>query len=166
MAKISLQEILVEKYGTDVIAFTKTHPEFGVFSNFKGGVEQKFQAAKFSHNPEHQKLIMAATPAKAKYLGSSRCKKAKLSPGQCTIWNIERVNVMRALLREKFSEGTIYHTILVNTGNQTIVEKSPWDSKFSLPTSRLLSTTHLIIKLQAFGGVVARERERICWAKC
>ena len=114
--------------GENVIIFTKSHPEWGALSNFIGGVEHKFQAAKYEHDIEQYNAILnAKTPAQAKRLGGKRNGKP-LTLEQIKEWNIRRIDVMKKCIVEKFTIQNDYGELLLSTGNRYIIEKAYWDS--------------------------------------
>jgi len=117
-----------EIYGEGVIVFTKSDSKWGGLSNFKGGVEYKFQAEKYKHDIEHYNAILnAKTPSNAKYLGGKRGGKP-LTKEQIENWNDKRIEVMKKCIEDKFAQGSEYAKLLQSTGDNYIVEKAPWDS--------------------------------------
>lgn len=89
-------------------------------SNFTGGVEQKYQAAKCV-NPHERDFILKSTPSQAKRLGRT-CEMRE-------DWLEIRLHVMAKLVREKFSKEP-YRSLLLATGDEELVECNWWGDKF------------------------------------
>ena len=118
-----------------VIYFRGTKGKYGFLSNFalyeiKIGrklwptVEHYFQAQKFptSQTRHAEKIRKASTPREAKKLGTSRKVPIKAN------WDDIRDEVMRSALYQKFSVHTDIRLKLIATGDEELVEDSPWDS--------------------------------------
>jgi len=94
------------------------------FSNFYiepdgSFVEAEFQAAKHEGHPIRQAIIRrAATPGRAKKLG----RKWRLTEDELVAWNDRRVDVMVNLIDKKFDDWPELMQMLLNTGNDPIVE--------------------------------------------
>jgi ribA/ribD-fused uncharacterized protein len=86
-------------------------------------VEHYFQSAKFSDSDPlyAERVRIAATPASAKSLGSSRRHPL------CADWDALRVATMRRGLRAKFTQNTAHRDLLVSTGDRILVENAPRD---------------------------------------
>jgi len=84
-------------------------------------VENFYQAMK-TLDPEERKAIAAATPSIAKKLG----KKVKLRED----WESIKLSVMKYALKKKFAPGTSWHTKLMATGNEEIVELNNWNDVY------------------------------------
>ena len=97
---------------------TSFHDTF--LSNFQGGVEQQYQAAK-TDDLAQKAAILAASPAEAKKLG----RRVTMRPD----WEETKVDVMRGLLRHKFSEGSSYATQLLGTGDAQLIEGNTWGDR-------------------------------------
>lgn len=104
--------------GTDADAFS-------FLSNFyeHNGwtVEHHYQAAKTDHPAHAAKILAARTPGEAKRLG-------RAAPMRST-WEDEKVAVMLALLRVKFSDPELAQK-LDGTGNAYLVEGNTWGDRF------------------------------------
>jgi ribA/ribD-fused uncharacterized protein len=84
-------------------------------------LEHAYQAAK-TDDPIMKKAIREAkTPALAKRIGKS----VTLRPG----WNDVRVQTMRELVKQKFSN-PLLAAMLINTGNAELIEGNHWNDKF------------------------------------
>lgn len=108
------------------MTITRFEGEFAFLSNFfpvKGTtVEHRFQAAKTRDRNWQQRIMAAPTPGQAKRLGR-----------QCPMredWDSIRINVMRDLLRWKFTRGTELASQLLATGDQLLVEGNNWHDQF------------------------------------
>jgi ribA/ribD-fused uncharacterized protein len=119
----------------DVIAFRKTGEEFGGLSNMAPGypitllgqrirtAEALYQACRFPHLPDVQRMILAETsPMTAKmrskpHRGDSRAD-----------WDVVRVPIMKWCLRVKLANNwSSFSTLLLRTGDRPIVEDSRKD---------------------------------------
>lgn len=89
-------------------------------SNFVGGVEQAYQAAKCA-NQEDADNFLLMRPGEAKAAG----KKVKLRNG----WEKLKLTVMEDLIRDKFNHEP-YRSKLLATGDETIQEGNTWGDKF------------------------------------
>lgn len=115
--------------------FLRTTEEFGGLSNMAGGFplvvngldiftsEALYQACRFPHMPEVQRLIIAqASPMTAKM--KSKPYRLRSRPD----WNQVRVKVMRWCLRVKLAQNWArFSELLLATGNRPIVEASSRD---------------------------------------
>lgn len=115
--------------------FLRTTEEFGGFSNMAGGFplvvndlriftsEALYQACRFPHMPEIQRLIIAqASPMTAKM--KSKPYRRESRPD----WNRVRVKIMRWCLRVKLAQNwTKFGELLLATGSRSIVESSRKD---------------------------------------
>jgi N-glycosidase YbiA len=84
-------------------------------------VEHAYQAAKTLNEAERRHVRSAPTPAEAKARG-----------GQVTIrpdWNEVKVEVMRGLLRQKFSDAALRDRLL-RTAPRELVEGNTWGDQF------------------------------------
>lgn len=84
-------------------------------------VEHSYQSAKCTSLQERIVIQIAATPGKAKRLGH------KVT--MCQNWDAIRVDVMRSLLVQKFSNPSL-KDMLLNTGEQQLIEGNAWGDKF------------------------------------
>ena len=102
------------------------------FSNFYvepdgSHVEREFQAAKHEGHPIRQAIILrCAKPGKAKKLG----RKWRLTDDELVAWNNRRVDVMVNLIDKKFDDWPELAQILLNTGNDEIVEHNKHHDNF------------------------------------
>ncbi|MTJ09522.1 MULTISPECIES: NADAR family protein [unclassified Anabaena] len=114
------------------IYFYSTREEYGCFSNFSnhGFVldelywstsEHYFQAQKFVGTPYLEKLRLVKTPKEAAKMGRQRT--LPLRPD----WEKVKDNIMRNAVLCKFSTHANIKEILLSTGNEELVEKSPID---------------------------------------
>ena len=94
--------------------------EYRWLSNFIGGVEQKYQAAKCKHEEDAQK-ILRMKPGEAKRAG----RKVEMREN----WEEIKLTVMEDLLRSKFNSEP-FRTNLIKTGNMEIIEGNTWGDKF------------------------------------
>ncbi len=94
--------------------------EFRWLSNFVGGVEQKYQAAKCI-DPKDAEIILALSPGAAK-------RKGRVVPIRSD-WERVKLDVMKYFVLKKFSQEP-YKTLLLNTGNQEIQEGNYWHDTF------------------------------------
>ncbi len=100
--------------------------EFAFLSNFYAlpnglTLEHYYQAAKTLDPQARVAILRASTPGRVKRLGQH----TPLRPH----WNEMRVNVMRALLRKKFSDPALGR-LLRDTGAQVLIEGNTWHDTF------------------------------------
>jgi N-glycosidase YbiA len=117
------------------IYFYKVWQPFGCFSNFSphgieihgiywSTVEHYYQAQKFVGSVDAVIIPViraATTPEEAAALG--RCSSRKLRSD----WDLVKTQVMREAVFKKFFTHTDIREILLNTGNEVLVENSPTD---------------------------------------
>ena len=117
------------------VVFRKTRETFGGLSNMAGGFplmvsgvrirtsEALYQACRFPHLPDVQRLIIAQrSPMTAKM------KSKPYRPDSRGDWNRVRVNVMRWCLRVKLAQNwEFFSKLLLDTGDRAIVEQSHKD---------------------------------------
>lgn len=85
--------------------------------------EHYFQAMKFPSDPDYAEQIrLAPTPNAAKKLGKSRAH--PLRPD----WNDIRLDVMYRALRAKAESSEHFSKLLIESGDATLIEASPFDS--------------------------------------
>lgn len=84
-------------------------------------VEHAFQGAKCFYMQDKERIAAQPTPGMAKKLG----RRVQMKPN----WNVERIEVMKVLLRLKFSDET-YRQRLLATGNAVLVEGNNWGDTF------------------------------------
>ena len=111
--------------------FLKTNERFGGLSNMAPGYplevngiairtsEALYQACRFPHRPEIQRMIFAErSPMTAKMRGKPFHNDSRLD------WNAVRVNIMRWSLRVKLAQNwEKFSSLLLQTGDMPIVEK-------------------------------------------
>jgi ribA/ribD-fused uncharacterized protein len=93
---------------------------FSFLSNFEGGVEQKYQAAKCV-NEEDREKILKMMPGQSKRAG----QKVKIRED----WEDVKLDIMYQLVKEKFSRGP-FRTMLLRTENMILEEGNNWGDKF------------------------------------
>jgi len=119
----------------DCVVFRKTNERFGGLSNMAPGFplevngirirssEALYQACRFPHKPEIQRLIIQQ--------GSPMTAKMKSKPhreGTRADWDAVRVNIMRWCLRVKLAQNwSKFSDLLLATGDRPIVEDSRKD---------------------------------------
>jgi ribA/ribD-fused uncharacterized protein len=84
-------------------------------------VEHYFQAMKFPGHELAEQIRMAAKPAIAKQLGRSRNVKLRED------WEEAKIEVMRAAVRKKFTTHPALTQLLLQTGDEELVEIAPGD---------------------------------------
>jgi len=118
------------------VVFLKTKETFGGLSNMAGGFplevngipirtsEALYQACRFPHLPEVQKLIISQkSPMTAKMKGKPHRRNSRPD------WDRVRVKVMRWCLRVKLAQNwSRFSRLLLKTGDRPIVEESRRDS--------------------------------------
>jgi type I restriction enzyme S subunit len=118
------------------IVFKKTKEAFGGLSNMAGGFplcvngiriltsEALYQACRFPHLPEVQKLIIAQkSPMTAKMKGKPHRASSRSD------WDLVRVKIMRWCLRVKLAQNwAAFSRLLLDTGDRPIVEESRRDA--------------------------------------
>lgn len=112
------------------IKFYKTADPYGAFNNFKKSpfylygrwwrnVEAAYQAQKPITIEECEMIWAAATPREAKDLG----QQVSLRPG----WDSIKFNIMKECVLAKFLQNPELKELLLSTGEEEIVENSPYD---------------------------------------
>ena len=94
--------------------------EFRFLSNFIGGVEQKYQAAKAAKEEDRDR-ILKMTPGEAK----RATRQVEIRPD----WDSVKVQVMEELVREKFSKEP-FKSLILKTGDEFIQEGNLWKDTF------------------------------------
>jgi N-glycosidase YbiA len=84
-------------------------------------VEHAYQAAKTLDGAERDHVRSASTPAEAK----ARGQQVTVRPD----WNDIKIDVMRALLRQKFAAGPLRDRLLA-TRPSALIEGNTWDDRF------------------------------------
>lgn len=85
-------------------------------------VEHAFQAAKTTNPNEREMVRLAATPVKAKRIG----RKVTLRHD----WEKVKIEIMRGLLVQKFSQDEMLREMLLSTGDWELIEGNTWGDKF------------------------------------
>jgi len=85
-------------------------------------VEHFFQAAKFPGHAHAERIRRAATPREAKRLGRTRQVKLRAD------WEQVKDDLMRRAVLAKFTQHADLRAILLDTGEEVLVENSPIDS--------------------------------------
>lgn len=85
-------------------------------------VEHAFQAAKTDDRKERIQIRLCLTAGQAKRMGRKCTRRDD--------WDDVRVMVMKQLLIQKFSVGTVAQRWLLNTGRQKLVEGNDWNDTF------------------------------------
>lgn len=89
-------------------------------------VEHAFQAAK-SRDPDYRERVRRATsPGAAKHFGKRVSREGGLRPD----WDEIRVEVMRGLVRQKFTRYPVLRARLLATGERELVEVNYWHDRF------------------------------------
>ena len=117
------------------IKFYTTKSEYGCFSNFsrhqiiiEGKVyktsEHWYQAQKFaSTDPEYaNKIRSASSPKEAAQLGREKRK-----PGMRKDWDKVKDDIMRKVVFKKFDTHPSARKVLLDTGDEELIEDSPSD---------------------------------------
>jgi N-glycosidase YbiA len=115
------------------VYFYSTEGIHGGFSNFsRHGFEKDghyyktnehyFQSMKFAHAPEHRDaVIQASTPKLAASIGRDRKRPLRED------WESVKDNIMREGVLAKFETHTDIRKILLDTGDEDIIENAPSD---------------------------------------
>lgn len=116
-----------------VIRFYETDKPYGCFSNFakypillKGKEwatsEHYFQAQKFAGTEHEEEIRLASTPMKAARMGRERNRPLRPDWEEC------KVQVMREALIAKIEQHPVIRSILLSTGDCTLVEHTSNDA--------------------------------------
>lgn len=115
-----------------MIRFYRVNDKYGEFSNFSPyeiyvlGMNWKtsehyFQARKFNNSDLIIKVMDAPTPKEAASIGRDRKNKI------CENWELIKLDVMREAIYAKFTQHNNLKKLLLSTGDEVIVEASPYD---------------------------------------
>src|SRR3954462_5708472 len=115
-----------------VIHFYSVSAEYGCFSNFsphpvqlKGKVwptsEHYFQAQKFAVHPDEEEVRQAGSPMIAARMGRSRKRPFRKD------WELVKLNVMREVVRAKFTQHPELMAVLLGTEDALLVEHTAND---------------------------------------
>lgn len=85
-------------------------------------VEHYFQAQKFPGTPYADKIRQASSPKQAKTLGRSRDVPIRQD------WESVKEDLMRKAVRRKFETHADIRQLLLETGDETLIENAPNDS--------------------------------------
>ena len=85
-------------------------------------VEHAYQAAKSMKYEDHKKIWECDTPGQAKKVG----RKLTLRPD----WDYKKLDMMLALVREKFANNRELRELLLATGEEELVEENYWKDTF------------------------------------
>lgn len=152
-------------YRADSIVFLKTEEAFGGLSNMAGGFslcvngidirtsEALYQACRFPHLPEVQRLIIEQrSPMTAKM------KSRKHHQDSRQDWDWIRVKIMRWCLRVKLIQNwDAFSELLLETGDQHIVEQSRKDDFWGAKPV----DTHTLVGVNALGRLLMELREEV-----
>ncbi|HZN35941.1 MAG TPA: NADAR family protein [Pirellulaceae bacterium] len=122
------------------IRFYSTKDKYGEFSNFARfpfildgrewpTSEHYFQAQKFQDHAYQEKIRTTASPMIAARLGRSRAVPIRAD------WEAVKLDVMRAAVRQKFRSHPQLAALLLETGNEEIVEVTTRDLFWGCGTS-------------------------------
>ncbi|MBN1430158.1 MAG: NADAR family protein [Anaerolineae bacterium] len=114
------------------IYFYSPHNTYGCFSNFsphgihlKGKwwptTEHYFQAQKFAGTSHEEEIRHAKTPKQAANMGRDRGRPLRKD------WEKVKDGIMRDAVREKFRAHQDIQTVLLETGDEEIIENAPND---------------------------------------
>lgn len=114
------------------IYFYSTRGPYGCFSNFSAhgfeldGVywatsEHYFQAQKFIGTPHLEAIRRAKTPKQAAEMGRERERPLRAD------WEQAKDDIMRKAVLKKFESNPAIQAVLLNTGDELIVENAPGD---------------------------------------
>jgi len=118
-----------------VYFYNQREKPYGVFSNFWlasikmdgktwPSSEHYYQACKFPpHSAMYERVRTAATPMQCK-----RLAQANVTPQHEQAWHEIRDAVMYRALRAKFPQHGNLRRVLLDTGDSTLVERSPYDA--------------------------------------
>lgn len=125
---------------TKEVLFNSRHPRLRCLSNFyaapfvfdfRGGLilvptlEHAYQLHKTKDKEFLGKIYNSPDASKAKYWGSAK--------SGCPIiegFDDKRIKLMRKLLRYKFAQNPMLHSVLKQTKGYTLIEEAPWDDFF------------------------------------
>ncbi len=149
----------------DSAVFLKTKEKYGGLSNMAGGFplivndikirtsEALYQACRFPHMPEIQRLIIEQrSPMTAKMKGKPHRQNSRPD------WDTVRVKIMRWCLRVKLAQNwDLFSERLLETGDLPIVEQSRRDDFWGAkPVDK-----DILIGVNALGRLLMELRERV-----
>ncbi len=129
----------------EVIKFGRVFTPYSQFSNFARTpiiineivyptTEHYYQVMKFIRtDPDYaEKIRNSKTPKESKDLGHSRAHPLDKDWDDESNGEPLKIKVMRKALLTKFTQYSLLRNILLNTGENTILEDSPWDAYWGI----------------------------------
>jgi type I restriction enzyme, S subunit len=150
----------------DSVVFLKTDEPFGGLSNMAGGYpihvngvriltsEALYQACRFPHLPDVQKLIIGQiSPMTAKMRSKPYRKDSRPD------WDQVRVRIMRWSLRMKLANNwNAFSTLLLKTGERPIVEESRKDDFWG---AKVVDDGDTLVGMNVLGRLLMELREQV-----
>lgn len=150
----------------DSVVFLKTNEPFGGLSNMAGGYpiyingvriltsEALYQACRFPHLPDMQRLIIAQhSPMTAKMRSKPYRKDSRPD------WDQVRVRIMRWCLRMKLANNwSTFSDLLLRTGDLPIVEASRKDDFWG---AKVVDDTDVLVGINVLGRLLMELREQV-----
>lgn len=150
----------------DSVVFLKTDEPFGGLSNMAGGYpihvsgvrvltsEALYQACRFPHLPEVQKLIIGqVSPMTAKMRSKPYRKDSRQD------WDQVRVRIMRWSLRMKLANNwNTFSALLLKTGERPIVEESRKDDFWG---AKVVDDGDVLVGMNVLGRLLMELREQV-----
>ena len=150
----------------DSVVFLKTDEPFGGLSNMAGGYpihvngvriltsEALYQACRFPHLPDVQKLIIGQiSPMTAKMRSKPYRKDSRPD------WDQVRVRIMRWSLRMKLANNwNAFSTLLLKTGERPIVEESRKDDFWG---AKVVDEGDTLVGMNVLGRLLMELREQV-----
>ncbi|KAB8141138.1 NADAR family protein [Chloroflexia bacterium SDU3-3] len=114
------------------IYFYSVREEYGCFSNFSAHAitlkgkrwpttEHYFQAQKFPGTPHEEEIRRTKAPKDAANMGRDRSRPLRRD------WESVKDDIMRAAVRQKFTEHEDIRAVLLATGDEELVEQTSGD---------------------------------------
>lgn len=152
------------------VVFSKTNESFGGLSNMAAGFpltvngipirtsEALYQACRFPHLPEVQRLIIEqASPMAAKMKSKPHRDNSRLD------WNQVRIDIMRWCLHVKLVQNwEKFSALLLETGERSIVEKSRRDAFWG---AKMIEGQKLV-GMNVLGSLLMELREEVRSSDC
>lgn len=85
-------------------------------------VEHWFQSQKFTNSDLQEKIRTCTTASQAKKLGRTRDQSFRSD------WDFVKEEILFEGLKAKFTQNILLHNLLLKTGEEELIENSPWDS--------------------------------------
>ena len=85
-------------------------------------VEHWFQSQKFTNTELQEKIRTCTTASQAKKLGRTRDQSFRSD------WDFVKEEILFEGLKAKFTQNSLLHNLLLKTGEEELIENSPWDS--------------------------------------